>query len=382
MPPSRPNAANSQPTMNSKNQHLESRWPHRIGVLLVCVVFPLIWVGGLVTTYDAGMAVPDWPNTYGYNMLLYPVSTWISGPFDLFVEHGHRQLGMLAGLVSIALVTVTWRVERRSFVRWMSVGLLLLVIVQGLLGGNRVLLDARWLAKIHGCVGPAYFAFVVAFCVLTSRWWKNNHRSSMLVRAEAAGVLKNRSAPASVPSGISTWLFQFPVIMLLVSFAQLVIGAFLRHIDLLAPPAVYKWLIVGHICTAVLIVLGALIQWLIVRTGLLRYANGLRSVSNLLVLFVIVQFGLGLATWVLKYGWPAWFENMPFAATFVVPEKTFRQMNIITAHVATGSLIVAIWSVFALRYNRVRFGHAESAGVAGKPEKDTGSSESKLQLPD
>ena len=55
--------------------------------LLSAVVFPLIWVGGLVTTYDAGMAVPDWPNTYGYNMFLYPVYDWFFGPWDLFVSN-------------------------------------------------------------------------------------------------------------------------------------------------------------------------------------------------------------------------------------------------------------------------------------------------------
>ena len=52
---------------------------HRLAVLSVCLVWPLIWVGGLVTTYDAGMAVPDWPGTYGYNLFLYPLSTWLFG---------------------------------------------------------------------------------------------------------------------------------------------------------------------------------------------------------------------------------------------------------------------------------------------------------------
>jgi cytochrome c oxidase assembly protein subunit 15 len=63
---------------------------HRLTVLIVCLVWPLIWVGGLVTTYDAGMSVPDWPGTYGYNLFLYPYETWLFGPFDLFIEHGHR----------------------------------------------------------------------------------------------------------------------------------------------------------------------------------------------------------------------------------------------------------------------------------------------------
>ena len=83
-----------------------SPWPHRLSIALALVTFPLIWVGGLVTTYDAGMAVPDWPGTYGYNLFRYPWQTWLAGPWDLFIEHGHRLLGATAGLLAIALVVV------------------------------------------------------------------------------------------------------------------------------------------------------------------------------------------------------------------------------------------------------------------------------------
>src|SRR5690554_3486515 len=99
----------TSPTINA-----ESRCPHGIAVLLVCVVFPLIWVGGLVTTYGAGMAVPDWPTTYGYNLFLYPWQTWVFGPWALFIEHGHRLLGALAGIITIALVVAVWRTDRRG----------------------------------------------------------------------------------------------------------------------------------------------------------------------------------------------------------------------------------------------------------------------------
>ena len=78
-------------------QTVPARSVHRLTVLVVCLVWPLIWVGGLVTTNDAGMAVPDWPNTYGYNLFLYPYDTWFFGPFDLFIEHGHRLLGAVVG---------------------------------------------------------------------------------------------------------------------------------------------------------------------------------------------------------------------------------------------------------------------------------------------
>ncbi len=149
-----------------------SRWPHAIAVLLTCATFPLIWVGGLVTTYDAGMAVPDWPSTYGYNLFLYPWQTWVAGPFDLFIEHGHRLLGAVVGVITIGLVLAAFLANRRPWFRAVSVIAILGVIGQGALGGMRVLFDDRQLAMIHGCVGPAFFALTAAIAVFTSSSWR------------------------------------------------------------------------------------------------------------------------------------------------------------------------------------------------------------------
>src|ERR1043165_4509809 len=107
-----------------------SPWPHRLAVVLACATFPLVWVGGLVTTTDSGMAVPDWPNTYGYNLFLYPWQTWLLGPWDLFIEHGHRLLGASVGIITIFLVATVWRKEPRAWVRWLSLAALVCVILQ------------------------------------------------------------------------------------------------------------------------------------------------------------------------------------------------------------------------------------------------------------
>ncbi len=77
-------------------------------------VFPLIWMGGLVTSHGVGMSVPDWPNSYGYNMFLFPPSKWIGG---IFYEHTHRLLGTLSGYLSVALVASAWAPGRRLGVR-------------------------------------------------------------------------------------------------------------------------------------------------------------------------------------------------------------------------------------------------------------------------
>ena len=76
-------------------QFTQPIWIRRLAIVICCATLPLIFIGGLVTTTDAGMAVPDWPNTYGYNLFLYPWTTWFAGPWDLFVEHGHRLLAAL-----------------------------------------------------------------------------------------------------------------------------------------------------------------------------------------------------------------------------------------------------------------------------------------------
>src|SRR4051794_14629768 len=145
--------------------------PHYCAVALACATFPLVWVGGLVTTTDAGMAVPDWPNTYGYNLFLYPWQTWLAGPWDLFVEHGHRMLAASVGLITVFLLVVLMRFDHRTWVRGVGLAALCLVIFQGALGGMRVLLDERTLAMLHGMTGPLFFGVTVALAVITSQAW-------------------------------------------------------------------------------------------------------------------------------------------------------------------------------------------------------------------
>ncbi len=319
---------------SSAENPLLNRWPHRIAVLLAVVVFPLIWVGGLVTTFDAGMAVPDWPGTYGYNMFLYPIETWLYGPFDLLVEHGHRLLGSLAGLIAIVLVAATLKTEPRGWVRVFSVVLLLMVILQGALGGVRVLLDARVVAKLHGCVGPAFFASVIAFCVVTSRWWLE------------------QAQQGPVGLGLSRRFGTWALLMLVISYLQLVIGAFIRHIEVDATPGGFAHLVAMHVLTAVIIVLGTIWQWISSRRSALA-GTGVRASINVLLLLVMLQFTFGLATWVVKYGWPIWFADSAFAETYIIDEKSLFQMNVVTLHVATGSLILAFWTIHALRCRRL-----------------------------
>jgi len=145
-----------------------SRWPHRIAVVLACATFPLLFIGGLVTSKGAGLAVPDWPTTFGHNMLLYPWSKMVG---NIFYEHSHRLVASWVGLLTIALVLTFWLREQRTWLRWLGFAALALVIAQGIIGGLRVVLLQHVLAIIHGATAQAFFALTVCLAVFTSAQW-------------------------------------------------------------------------------------------------------------------------------------------------------------------------------------------------------------------
>src|SRR6478752_723114 len=219
--------------MGSISPSRSSPWPQRLAVALALVTFPLIWVGGLVTTYKAGMAVPDWPGTYGYNLFLYPWQTWLAGPWDLFIEHGHRLLGASAGILAIGLVVAVLVTDRRPGLVAAACGALVLVIFQGALGGARVRLDARLLAMLHGCVGPLFFAYLAGLVVVTSNWW---HEAEQL------------SSPDGQRLTRAAWTTAVIV------YLQLVLGAVVRHVPLGAAPGIFRAALVCHLVLAIALV--------------------------------------------------------------------------------------------------------------------------------
>jgi cytochrome c oxidase assembly protein subunit 15 len=319
--------------MSQESQSVVSPWPHRLAIALALVTYPLIWVGGLVTTYDAGMAVPDWPGTFGYNLLLYPWQSWIVGPFDLFIEHGHRLLGAAAGLLSIALMVVVVVTDRRPWLVTASIGALALVILQGVLGGARVLFDERLIAMIHGCVGPLFFGYLAGLVVLTSRW---SYRINSLPAPDSKTVRM-------------TWTIAA------LAYVQLVLGALVRHVPLSAAPGVFRIALWFHLVVAV--ALAVHIAVTSVRIWRLhRAVQGLRVPGGLLGVLVVGQVTLGIATYVVKYGFPAWLSDYPLFAGFVVEEKSLVQSLVATAHVANGSLILFVSVLLATRASRLGVG--------------------------
>lgn len=202
-----------------RGQDRSHNWTSAFACVAATATLLLITVGGFVTSKEAGLAVVDWPNSFGYNMFLYPLSRMTGG---IYYEHAHRLIGSLVGLTVLTLTIHLWVVDSRRWVKMFAIGVLLAVAIQGILGGLCVTGYFTFsqdpadtapniaLAIVHGIFGQTILGGIVALAVVTSTAWR-------------AGL------PAQVRlSATSDRLVG--VLLVLVLVLQLVVGAILRHI--------------------------------------------------------------------------------------------------------------------------------------------------------
>jgi len=168
--------------------------------------FLLIGLGGLVTSHEAGMSVPDWPTTYGYNMFIFPLDKWVGG---VFYEHSHRLLASGVGLLTTILAVWLWWKDSRKWMHWLGITAFLLVIAQGILGGLRVRWNLDNLGIPHGAIGQAFLVLTAALALFCSRWWVNAAHAK----------------PAAVPSKLRAHV----LFVTLTIFVQLLVAATMRH---------------------------------------------------------------------------------------------------------------------------------------------------------
>jgi cytochrome c oxidase assembly protein subunit 15 len=315
-------------------------------------------MGGLVTSYRAGMAVPDWPNTFGYNLFLYPLESWID-VFDVLLEHSHRLIGAAVGLVAIALAIALWVVDRRPAARWLGIAAVAGVSLQGTLGGLRVILDETPLADLHGCTAALYFALAAALVTYTSPAWRVAGGEEEKEEKEEGGRRKEGdklSTSRRILHPSSFILHPFPWLPMATAIAvylQIVLGAQLRHLTPQQGPgwfALWVWL---HVIMAGLLVLA--VVWLLVLTG--RRSGAERMLSRRakwLAAALAVQLTLAAATWVTHYGWPAWLTGAIGAIPYTVVASGRLQAFTTTAHVVVGSLCLAAALSLALWDRRQR----------------------------
>jgi cytochrome c oxidase assembly protein subunit 15 len=145
------------------------QWLNRFAWLTCVATLLLICSGGMVTSKNVGLAVPDWPTTFGYNMFLFPVSKWVGG---ILFEHTHRLMGSVVGFLTIILTVWLWLREDRRWVRSLSVIALVGVILQGILGGLRVTMMKDEIGIFHACVAQAFLGLLVFIALATTRFWQ------------------------------------------------------------------------------------------------------------------------------------------------------------------------------------------------------------------
>lgn len=160
-----------------------------------------------MTSHGAGMAVPDWPTTYGYNMFLFPISKWVGG---VFYEHTHRLAASAVGLLTVILAAWLWGKESRRWLRWLGGLALVLVVLQGVLGGLRVVWLKDQIGIFHATLAQLFLVLVSAIALFTSGWWRR--------LAQSPGTV-------SPPAGLR----QIILATTLVILGQLVVAATMRH---------------------------------------------------------------------------------------------------------------------------------------------------------
>ncbi len=318
-------------------------WVFPVACCLVAVTGVLLTFGALVTTYEAAMAVPDWPATYGHNMFLFPFADWFFGPWDLFLEHGHRLLGATVGLITLCLVATIWSSRQPSAVRALAVAAVLLVVLQGVLGGLRVLLDDKTIAKIHACTGPLFLAVAVAVATLTSPWLRG-----------PAG--RQPSTGGTEPVSIGGWLAGG---LLVASYVQLVAGAQLRHLDATVSHDGFRWLVLLHVAGAA-VVTGLSLALVGNALGMFSgngqcggHKTAIRRWSVTVAGLVGCQVVLGCLAWIVSWGMP--LGLLPDALVAALPEPTGVTVArsgfsavVVTGHVLLGMLILAASVVLAI----------------------------------
>jgi cytochrome c oxidase assembly protein subunit 15 len=290
---------------------------HRYAVGVAIATGLLVFAGGLVTSTGSGLAVPDWPLSYGE--LMPPMVG------NVRFEHGHRMVASTVGFLTVILALWAWRREPRRAVRRLAYAALAAVIVQGTLGGLTVLffLPAP-ISVAHATLAQTFFCMIVAFALVTSPGWL-------------------RREPAQIEAGAGVALRTLATVTTGVVYVQLIVGAVMRHIEAglaipdfplamgrLVPPFDSPGIAVhfSHRLGALAVAVAA--AWTVGRV-LRRHRDvaSLRNPALVLAGLVLVQIALGATT--------VWTRKAVLPTTF---------------HVLCGALILVTSLVLTLRVRR------------------------------
>ena len=293
------------PTVDSTVRHPAL---YRYSIFVIVAVLLLIKVGAMVTSTNSGLAFLDWPTGNG-SWWPKEMREWSPGLF----EHGHRTIGAVIGLLTLAQVVWTFCVERRAWMRWTAVGLLLLVVIQGLLGKETV--EGRlpwWVSAAHGTLAQVFLCALTFFAFALSPTWARRDP----VPASDVGTAR-----------------RLTVIALGSVFVQLALGAIVRHSNLSS----VLWL---HISMAMLVSLLILVAAL--HSGA-RFGHlpGFRALARAQLWVLLAQLALGVATLLVRGG-----------GKDTASLDQIGRALIVSGHVAVGAIMFLIATLLFARARR------------------------------
>lgn len=295
----------------------DHRWRHRYAVAVAVSTVLLITAGGLVTSTGSGLAVPDWPLSFGQ------VFPRMEG--GVLYEHGHRLIATAVGLLTVVLALWTARAESRRWVRGIGWGMLAAVVIQGVLGGVTVLLrlpDAVSVA--HAGTAQIFFALTIIMATVTSPAYL------------AMTPLEAGEDAAGTRALVMTTL--------LATYLQILLGAIVRHTGAALVIPTFP-LANGRLIP---VFTDALVAW--------QFAHRVGAlVVALLVLWTATRlvFRHSSAAWLVR---PALLMLALLIAQILLGALTiwkFRAVTPTTAHVVNGALLFATTVLLAVRSRRV-----------------------------
>jgi cytochrome c oxidase assembly protein subunit 15 len=300
----------------------DQRWLARFAWVTCAAIVPLLALGGLVTTSKAGFAVPDWPGTYGGNMFLYPVEL-MNNP-RVYLEHTHRLFGSMVGLTTLVLCVFALVVAPRTWQKLAGVGLLALVIVQGVLGGLWTQDKQIWMVLVHGTLGQLFLGLTAAFATTLGGAWRawRDDRTPAGMRVPRVGT----------------------VVLVVLLLVMLVFGTMIRHMN--HSHALWSHVGFSIVPVIVAVIIGA---GFMKHKALPTHGRRLWWIGHVPMILVGVQFALGWAALLAFLSDPTRKIEAPVAEALAsAPQIDPIRLLVRTVHQANGALLMgSAWVMLA-----------------------------------
>lgn len=286
--------------------------------------FFLIIAGALVTSNDAGLAVPDWPTTFHS----FRMPSMVGG---VLYEHGHRMIAGFTILLTLGIAISTWLVDRRRWMKNLALAAFSTIIVQAILGGITVLhFLPPAVSTAHAVVGQTFFCLAVAIALFTGRHWVQ----------EQPRIAVDRRRPS---------LVTLTLLSIALLYVQLILGGMFRHKGMGWQP---------HVIHSLLVVI--VVTWTAIRVlSYYSQLEALRRPAIIVLGLLIAQLCLGFLSFLARVVWGG-----------EVAQPTPMMIWSTVAHVSVGALLLATTVVLAIQtWRHVAVPQTEAEPLSSRTQK-------------